>query len=237
MDPKDARAIDIKYHLPCWVKHVQQKTNVIHQTVPPWSGFNFLCSSPDTALTSVHALPLMAAPAHEYQTLLTVMKQAEEINRVVVGPNRKVVITLDMALYERAKKLEMLLQDCKEKWVLRIGEFHTVLCALRAIGSTVEGSGIDDAWVTADIYGPVTTRKILEGKHMRRSVDAHIMTLQVFFDLYIEAFLIEHTALQEEPLQELADACKGRNASEVSQKHRNLVDCMNQHDLQKTHPV
>lgn len=141
-----------------------------------------------------------------------------------------------MALYERAKKLEMLLQDCKEKWVLRIGEFHTVLCALRAIGSTVEGSGIDDAWVTADIYGPVTTRKILEGKHMRRSVDAHIMTLQVFFDLYIEAFLIEHTALQDlpkEPLQELADACKGRNASEVSQKHRNLVDCMNQHDLQQ----
>ena len=24
MDPKDARAIDIKYHLPCWVKHVQR---------------------------------------------------------------------------------------------------------------------------------------------------------------------------------------------------------------------
>ena len=107
----------------------------------------------------------MAAPAHEYQTLLTVIKQAEEINTVVVGPNRKVVITLDMALYERAKKLEMLLEDCKEKWVLHIGEFHTVLCALRVIGSTVEGSGIDDAWITADIYGPVTTRKILEGKH------------------------------------------------------------------------
>ena len=25
---------------------------------------------------------------------------------------------------------------------LSIGEFHTVLCALRAIGSTVEGSGL-----------------------------------------------------------------------------------------------
>jgi len=24
VDPKDARAIDIKYHLPCWVKHVQR---------------------------------------------------------------------------------------------------------------------------------------------------------------------------------------------------------------------
>jgi len=46
---------------------------------------------------------LMAAPAHEYQTLLTVIKQTEEINTVVVGPNRKVVITLDMALYEEIR--------------------------------------------------------------------------------------------------------------------------------------
>ena len=212
----------------------QQKAEVIHQIVPPWSGFNFLCSSSDTALTSVHALPLVSAPAHEFQTLLTVIKQAEEINRIVVGPNRKVVITLDMALYERAKRLQMLLQDCKEKWVLRIGEFHTVLCALCAIGSAIEGSGIDDAWVMADIYGPVTTRKILEGKHMKRSVDAHIMTLQVFFDLYIEAFFEEQSALQDllkEPLQELVDAFKGRNASAVSQKHQYLLECMNQHDL------
>ena len=178
----------------------------------------------------------MASPAHECQTLLTLIKQAEEINKVVVGPNKKVVVTLDMALYERAKKLRMLLQDCKEKWVLHIGEFHTVLCALRAIGAAVEGSGINDAWVTADIYGPVTPRKILEGKHMRRSVDAHIMTLQVFFDLYIETLYKEQTDLQDilkQPLQELADACKDGNASEVSKKHRNLVDCMNQHGLQQ----
>ena len=30
----------------------QQKTKVIQQSVPPWSGFNSLCSSPNTALTS-----------------------------------------------------------------------------------------------------------------------------------------------------------------------------------------
>ena len=42
----------------------------------------------------------MASPAHEYQTLLTVIKQAEEINKVVVGPNKNIVVTLDMALYE-----------------------------------------------------------------------------------------------------------------------------------------
>jgi len=115
------------------------------QTVPSCSAFNSMRSSSNSSITSVHALPLLAAPAHEYATLLTTLKQAKYINRVVVGPNKKAVITLDMALYERAKKLKMLQPDCK-KWILRIGEFHTVLCALRAIGATVEGSGIEDVW-------------------------------------------------------------------------------------------
>lgn len=91
------------------------------QTVPSWSAFNSIRSSTNSSITLVHALPLLAAPAHEYATLLTALKQAEYINRAVVGPNKQAVITLDMALYERAKKLEMLQPDCKEKWILYIG--------------------------------------------------------------------------------------------------------------------
>lgn len=87
----------------------------------------------------------------------------------------------------------------------------------------MEGSGIDDAWIAAEIYGPLTTRQILEGKHMRRSLDAHIMTLQVFFDLYIEAFLKDQTDLQrsiKKPLRDLADACRKGDYCDVAEMHR-----------------
>ena len=77
----------------------------------------------------VSALPLIAAPAREWQTL----KQTEQINCMVMRPDRKTVITLDMALYERAKQLEMTRDDCKGKWVLRLGEMHTVMAALWAV--------------------------------------------------------------------------------------------------------
>jgi hypothetical protein len=80
---------------------------------------------------------LVAAPAHEWQTLITVLKQTQQINCMVLGPDRKTVITLDMALYERAKQLEMSRDDCKGKWVLRLGEMHTVMAALRAAGSAI----------------------------------------------------------------------------------------------------
>ena len=89
--------------------------------IPTWSAFNSLtCTA--LPLTVVGTPPLLAEPAHEWQTLITVLKQAQHINAVIVGPNHKTLITLDMALYERAKKLEMLRDDCKNQWILRIGE-------------------------------------------------------------------------------------------------------------------
>ena len=70
---------------------------------------------------------------------------------MVVGPDKKTVITLDMALYEKAKQLEMSREDCKGKWVLGLGEMHTVMAALRATGSVIEDSGLDKAWGEADM--------------------------------------------------------------------------------------
>ena len=80
-------------------------------------------------------LPLIAAPAHEWSTLLTILKHTQHISAEVVGHNKKTIITLDMDLCMRAVKLQSLF----------VGEFHAVLCVLRAIGSSIEASGIDDA--------------------------------------------------------------------------------------------
>ena len=59
------------------------------------------------------APPLITATAHEWSTLLTVLKKAQGINVKVVGANRKTVISLDMGLYLPAKKLQMVRDDLK----------------------------------------------------------------------------------------------------------------------------
>ena len=71
---------------------------------------------------------------------------------------------------------------------MRIGEFHTVLCAIRVIGTFIENTGIDDSWVESGIYGTATAPQIMKGRHVKRSVNAHCITLQVLFDLFFEAF-------------------------------------------------
>jgi len=143
----------------------------------------------------IHVLPLIAAPANQWLTLMTVLQLAQNINTQVVGPDKKTIITLDMDLYARALKLQTLKPDDFKHMVLRVGEVHTVLCALRAIGSSIEGSGIDDTWIEVGLYGPATARQILEGKHIKRALDAHVITVQALGDLLLEEY--DESAFEE----------------------------------------
>ena len=137
-----------------------QECEDLKNAIPVWSGYNSLVNDA-LPLTRVGAPPLIAAPAHECSTLLTVLKQAQAINVKVVGANRKTVISLDMGLYLPAKKLQMACDDLKHI-ILRPGELHILMAQLRTIGAFIENSGIDIAWIESDLYGPNTVKQILE---------------------------------------------------------------------------
>ena len=162
--------------------------------IPTWSGYHSLISK-SLPLTRVGAPPLLAAPAHEWSTLLTILKQAQAINVAIMGPDRKTVISLDMGLYKPAKQLQMSRRDL-DHLILRPGELHIIMAQLRSLGSYIENSGLDFCWTEADMYGPATVKQILEGKHVRRGIDAHIITLQALHTLYQDAFFEEYPDLK-----------------------------------------
>ena len=195
--------------------------------VPTWSAFNSSLADVKPK-TKYGPLPLLYAPAHEWSTLITVLKQAQHISCKTTGPNSKAVITLDMQLYEKAKKLQLYREDCKDKWVLRIGELHTVMAALRTLGTAIEGSGLDDCWIESDIYGPATVRQILECGHMKRSLYAHIITLQALFDLYKEEFFSQCPDLENhyqkvmEPFKSM-DLTSADNVRELMSQMQSLL--------------
>ena len=81
-------------------------------SIPVWSVYNSLVTDP-IPTTRVGTPPLVVVPAHEWSTLLTVLMQAYDISVKVVGPTRKTVISLDLGLYQPAKKLEMARRDLK----------------------------------------------------------------------------------------------------------------------------
>ena len=79
------------------------------------------------------------------------------------------------------------MDDCKVKWILRLGEVHTVIAELSAVGNPIEYSVLDvEALLEADIYGPTTSRHILEAKDMKRALEVHVTTVQALRHLYVE---------------------------------------------------
>lgn len=194
----------------------------LRQEVPTWSAYNSIAHKDDRPITGVHVLPLVRAPANEWQTLITVLCHAQNINAIVVGTDRKTIVTLDMDLYARALKLQSLKPDSTKHLVLRIGEFHTVLSALRAIGSIIEDSGIDAAWIEAGIYGPATTRQILEGKHVKRGLEAHTVTLQALFDVLITANVRDISPNLVKHLKAFREACCSCDHERIAEAYESL---------------
>ena len=193
-------------------------------SIPVWSAYNSLVTDP-IPTTRVGTPPLVAAPAHEWSTLLTVLMQAQDISVKVVGPTRKTVISLDLGLYQPAKKLQMARRDLKHL-ILRPGELHIVMAALRAIGAYIDNSGIDTCWIESELYGPSTVKQILGGNHMKRAQTAHMITLQALFMMYHEAVMVEdpnsHQSL-EESITQLSDACANGSKEAVKEAHDRLV--------------
>ena len=110
--------------------------------IPTWAPYNSQVLSLTHQLTTVSMMPLLAAPAHEWSTMLTVLMQAQKITAVVMGENHKTVITFDLQLYEKALKLQMHKAPDLDHLVFRIAEM--LLCALlchqsMAVALTTDG--------------------------------------------------------------------------------------------------
>ena len=95
-----------------------------------------------------------------------------------------------MDLYKRVLKLTCLYPELYEdNWIASPGQFHIVLCVL---GQTVDGSGLDNAWVETDICSNVTVMQIINGSHHNRAIEYHLFTLQALIDMWLDAFFAKH---------------------------------------------
>ena len=179
-------------------------------------------------VTKVGTPLLLAGPVHEWPTLLTILMQAQNPTASVVGPGRKTVISLDMGLYQPAKKLQMAGNDLQHL-IPRPGELHILMAQLRTIGAFIEDGGLSMCWIEAGIYGPATVKQILHGNYVKRGEVAHIVTLEALFALYQKAFLQssqEDTKVIADLSNEVADACTQATTVDVKDVNAKLVEAV-----------
>ncbi len=166
-----SRCVDMSY-LIC-------RTGCESQHIPGWSGYNRAISKSDAEITTSGFLPIIQHPAHEYDTLNTVIVRSMGIARTLNVPYT--VITVDQALYSKMKEIVWAQSEKYSKVIVKLGGLHILMNYLQCIGKHIESSGIEDVWTEAGVYGEGAIHGILKGKSYNRAVRAHKLTYEALW--------------------------------------------------------
>ena len=126
--------------------------------------------------TKVGYMPILQAPAHEFDALNAVVKRCMHVSSVL--GQRYTVITVDQALYCKLVELKWIVPEYQEKLVVLLGGLHISMCFLKAIGNHMNGSGLAETWVESALLEPNATEYVLSGKAYKRAMRVHKLTAQ-----------------------------------------------------------
>ena len=104
----------------------------------------------------------------------------------------KLPVYADEKVYCMAKEIQFLRPAEFNSLVLCLGTFHTAKTLLKCNGKSLEGSGAEDVWLEAGVYGAkVIQNSILNGGHYSRSLDAQKLLAESMQRLLYKEFFAD----------------------------------------------
>ena len=152
-----------------------------------WTAFNQSASKVDPPETVVGYMPIIQAPAHELDTLNTVIQRCWHISQDL--GQKYVVLTVDEALYCKLMELKWAIPEYRDFLIPRLGGLHVSLNFLKTIGKHVQSSGLAEVWIESGILGPNATEQAMVGKPYARAIRAHKLTFQALWHLLLPDLL------------------------------------------------
>lgn len=190
--------------------------------IPTWSAYNSLTTEA-LPRTTCCSLPLLRGSPTDWSNLYTSLMRVKQINDAI-DSTRRTIVSMDLQLYNKCLQLKANEEIAKD-FIFRLGELHAVFAMLKVIGKYIESSGLDEILVEANVYGPVTKGQILEGKHMKRAVEAHIILYLALCHFYFDNAVNSNENLAK-PFQEI------QNIQTISKEdHQNAMSIIEEHGI------
>ncbi len=167
-----------------------------------WTQFNQEHSDVDPPQTTIGYMPLILAPAHEMDTLNTVVKRCKYIANSL--GQKYVVLTVDEALYCKLMDLKWAKKEYQEFLSLRLGGLHTAMNFMKAIGQHLKSTGILEVWIDSGLLGRKTAENAMIGKTYEKAVRAHKITSQAMWQILLPQIL-EYLQQTDSQLRESID--------------------------------
>ena len=143
-----------------------------------WSSFNQRLSNANQEVTTVGYMPIIQAPAHDMDTLNTVVRRCMYVTSQL-GQHYTVLI-VDQALYYKLIDLKWSIPEYRDKFIPRLGG-HISMNFLKVVGQHMKDSGLCEAWVDAGILGHGTAEHVMRGKDYNKGMRTHKLTFQALW--------------------------------------------------------
>ena len=169
--------------------------------LPTWNVFNLLLTK-TPSVTLWETLPLSPISPTDWTELYIALKKAQGIN-MKISPDKKTIVTLDLQLYAKCMELRSK-NEIKDNFIFRLGELHIVFAFLKVLGKCINCSGLDQILVDTETYGSTTLLQILNGKHVKRGFEAHMILYLSLSNLFYNDLLKVYPLTQLKLADELA---------------------------------
>ena len=148
-------------------------------------------------------LPLSPTSSTDWTGLYTALKQAQG-NNMKVSSNKKNYFDFRfVTLYAKCMELRSR-NEIKDNLIFELGELHLVFAFLKVLGKYINCIGLDEILVDTETYGSTTLSQILNGKHMKRGFEAHMILYLSLSNLFYEDLLNVYPLTQLNLADELA---------------------------------
>ena len=114
-------------------------------------------------MTTIGYLPIIQAPAHDIDTLNTIVQRALHILQAL--NQNYLVLTVDEALFPKLMELKWSVPEYANILIPRLGGLHISMNFLRVIGQHMQDSGLIDVWIEWHSRNKIKCM-LWEAKHM-----------------------------------------------------------------------
>lgn len=129
-----AYKLDLAYVL---IKHICAATE---EVLPGWTGFNTLLCKDIPDVSRVGYLPVIDASPTEYATINAILQRSKEIADKL--ELKYAVLVFDEAVYAKVQQVRWKEDIFRNRFVVRLGEFHTIMTYLSAMAKIFEDGGL-----------------------------------------------------------------------------------------------
>ena len=175
--------------------------------IPGWTGFNINISQP-LPVSVIHYLPVIEASPTDLSTVNHILSDAvTHADRLECD---SVMVVFDQAIYSKVQQIRWANKAIEQRLVPRLGEFHTVMCFLSAIGKRFKLAGLEDVLIESNVVAPGSMNGVLSGHMYNRSIRAHKILFEALSRMQFTQFL-----------SNLDDDAKARHDAQISE----LIRC------------